>query len=635
MKQNRSAPVVDTSRSPHARLRPVPANAVTLSDTFWEPRRKINRTVTLPSQYRHLEETGRLDNFRRASGKKTGIPFQGIYFNDSDVYKWLEAAAWTLATHDDPALAAMVDAVVTEIEVAQQADGYLNTYYMLERAEQRWSNLRDMHELYCAGHFLQAAVAHHRATGDDRLLNVACRLADCICAVFGPEEAGKRAQSDGHEEIEMALVELYRVTGDAKYLRQAQFFIDVRGRGAISGSSYHQDHKPFRELDEMIGHAVRMVYLDCGAADVCLETGEAALKAAMDRQWDNMIRRRIYVTGGLGARYEGEAFGKDYELPNERAYTETCAAIGSVMWNHRMLAIASEARYADLIEHTLYNAVLPGLSLDGQAYFYQNPLRDDGKHRRQPWFGCACCPPNVARLLASLPGYFYSVDDRGIYAHLYAEGTAQITLPEGRTVGLTQHTRYPWEGDVRLTVEGEGVFSLFLRIPAWCGEGSAAAALEVAGEPSGVTLTPGTYAEVRRAWTPGDTIHLRLPMPVRRIECHPCVAENAGHVALQRGPIVYCVEQADNLGVDVHDLALPADAELRPEWRADLLGGVVTLRGTAQTAPPDTAWEGRLYRTVGAPAFSTPGNSVSLTAIPYYAWANRESGPMQVWIRNR
>jgi uncharacterized protein len=526
------SPVVDTSRSSHVRLRPLPLGAVDLADDFWEPRRHINREVTLPSQYKHLEETGGLDNFRRASGKTSG-EYQGIYFNDSDVYKWLEAAAWTLAEGSDPELERMVDAAITEIKNAQRPDGYLNTYFTFERATERWTNF-DLHEMYCAGHLFQAAVAHYRATGSERLLDVATRFADHICDTFGPEE-GKRHAIDGHEEVEMALVELFRVTGERRYLQGARYFVDARGQGllgspyALHEPSYSQDHEPFRNQSEVVGHAVRALYLYSGAADVFAETGEPALLQALERLWKNMTTRRMYVSGGLGSRYEGEAFGRDFELPNERAYTETCAAIASVMWNWRMLALEGEARYADLIEHTLYNAVLPGVSLDGQHYFYQNPLADDGSHRRQPWFGCACCPPNVARLLASLPGYFYSTSEGAVWVHLYAQGAATVEYGGNGIVRLRQRTRYPWDGRVEITIEAEGEFALMLRVPAWCEEG---AAVEVNGEPQDVVLSSGSYVEIRRTWRPGDTIDMDLPMPVRRVECHPYVAENAGRVAL-------------------------------------------------------------------------------------------------------
>jgi uncharacterized protein len=626
-------PVVDTSRSPHVRLRPVPLDAVDLADDFWEPRRRINREVTLPSQYRHLEDTGRLDNFRRASGK-IGGGYQGIYFNDSDVYKWLEAAAWTLAEGSDSELERMVDAAITEIEDAQRPDGYLNTYFTFERAAQRWTDF-DLHEMYCAGHLFQAAVAHFRATGSERLLAVATRFADHICDTFGPED-GKRQAVDGHEEVEMALVELFRVTGEKRYLEGAQYFIDARGHGLLGRPygqhepSYSQDHEPLRDQSEVVGHAVRALYLYSGAADVYAETGERALLQALRRLWENMTTRRMYVSGGLGSRYEGEAFGKDFELPNERAYTETCAAIANVMWNWRMLALEGEARYADLIEHTLYNAVLPGLSLDGQHYFYQNPLADDGSHRRQPWFGCACCPPNVARLLASLPGYLYSTSEDAVWVHLYAEGAATVELDGKRTIRLHQRTRYPWDGSVETTVEAEGEFTIMLRIPAWCEEG---VAVEVNGEPVEAELSPGSYANLHRTWRPGDTINLDLPMPVRRVESHPYVAENAGSVALMRGPLLYCAEQVDNPGVELRDIVLEG-REPAISLEPDLLGGVTVLQAEARLAAPDNGWEDRLYRTLHPRERDTQTYPTRVTLVPYYAWANREPGAMRVWLRN-
>ena len=624
-----SLAVVDTSLSPRTKLRPVPLDAVQLTDQFWVPRRRINRETTLPSQFQHLETTGRLDNFRRASGKMD-ISFQGIYFNDSDVYKWLEGAAWTLATEDGPDIARMVDVVIQEIADAQQPDGYLNTYFMFEHEAERWSNLRDLHEMYCAGHLIQAAVAHHRATGEDRLLNVARRLADHICSVFGPE-AGKRPGTDGHEEIEMALVELYRDTGDQRYLRQAEYFVNARGQGLAGGDEYHQDHAPFREQREIVGHAVRAVYLNAGAADLYAEAGDESLREALDALWENMTQKRMYVSGGIGSRYEGEAFGKDYELPNARAYTETCAAIGSVMWNWRMLQLGGEARYADLIEHTLYNAVLPGLSLDGQSYFYQNPLEDDGTHRRQPWFGCACCPPNVTRTLAALPGYFYGVSDDSVWIHLYAEGSAQLSLPDGRTIELRQSTQYPWDGTVEIEVRGEGEFALQLRIPGWC---ASDATLDINGSQTDTPLVPGKYVEVRRDWTTGDVVRLTLPMPIRRIVCHPSVAENAGRIALMRGPLLYGVEAVDNPGVDPRNIVLSKSEDLTQEFRPDLLGGVVLLSGEAHVVHPDDSWTGVLYQTADMTAGQHRGEPATITAIPYYAWANREPGPMCVWLRH-
>jgi DUF1680 family protein len=637
-----SGAVVDTSRSPHCRLRPVPLTAVRLEDEFWAPRLRTNREVTLPGQYEQCEQTGRIDNFRRASGKKQ-IDFQGIYFNDSDVYKWVEAASFSLATHPDPRLQQMLDTVVQEIADAQDSDGYLNTYFTFDRKAERWTDLPAKHELYCAGHLFQAAVAHHRATGRKELLDVARRFADHIMATFGPDA---RPGACGHEEIELALVELYRDTGDERYLRQAGFFLGQRGRKppVIGGSPYLQDHQPFRELGRVVGHAVRMVYLTSGAADIYAETGEPALRVALERLWRNMTERHSYVTGGIGARYEGEAFGADWELPNDRAYAETCAAIGSVMWNWRMLQLDGEARFADALETTLYNGVLSGLSLDGQAYFYQNPLADGGSHRRQPWFGCACCPPNIARLLASLPGYFYSTSDQGIWVHLYATGTMSIEWPDPHhsppithhSLTLRQQTRYPWEGDVEIEMERDAPapFSLFLRIPGWC-EG---ALVSVNGEALDAEARPGSYVELCRRWCSGDHVLLSLPLPIRRIVSHPYVTNNSGRAVLARGPLVYCLEGTDHPGVDVRDLVLPMQTPLQARHEPGLLGGVFTLTGEAIADPP-TDWAGRLYRSLTPgekqSAALSEGTTVPIQAIPYYAWANREPGPMQVWIRSR
>lgn len=653
--------VVDASHSPHALFRPVPLDAVRLSDEFWEPRRRTNAAVTLLSQFAHLESTGCLDNFRRVYGK-TEAPFRGPYFADSDLYKWLEAASSALLGRDVPGLKERIDEAISVIEGAQKPDGYLNTYFSCEREGERFTNLRDLHEMYCAGHLIQAAAAHHRATGSERLLTVARGVADNLCATFGPAEEGKIFGTDGHPEIEMALVELARATGEARYTEQARFFVEARGRvpgacyrrkGEVSarpGDVYCQDHIPFRDLADVTGHAVRMLYLSCGAADLYLETGDTSLKAALDRQWENMTTRRMYVSGGLGARWEGEAFGTDYELPNERAYTETCAAIASVMWNYRMLLATGESRYADLMEWTLYNAVLPGLSRDGEHYFYQNPLADDGAHRRRAWFGCACCPPNVARLLAQLPGYFYCVSDaeNAVAVNLYASGTARLVLPDNRTVKLTTQTRYPWDGDIAITVNGEGDFRLDLRIPEWCSPSKteAAATLTINGEPwpgaAAEELRPGSFIAVRRDWRPGDRVHLHLPMPVRRLECHPAVTENAGRIALTRGPLLYCLEGADHGETDLRSLSLGTDAPVSASFQPGLLGGIVTLSGPAWAA---ASWEEgdeksrRLYTPVARDAGATgvakpPAFPIPFTAIPYYAWANREPGRLLVWVRS-
>ncbi len=672
---------MDTGRSPYARLRPVAIAAVRLEDAFWAPRRRLLQDITLRQQYEQCELTGRLDNFRRAAGKLQ-IPFQGRYYNDSDVYKWLEAASFALAGEPDQTLEGLVDGVVAEIAAAQSPDGYLNTYFTFEREAERWTDLTTKHEMYCAGHLIQAAIAHHRVTGKRTLLNVAIRLADHICATFGPQA---RPGADGHEEIELAMVELSRETGDRRYVDAALFFLDQRGRQppVIGGSPYHQDHLPVRRQHEIVGHAVRATYLACGMTDVAAETGDAGLLEALDHLWESAFGRKAYLTGGLGARWSGEAFGADYELPSERAYAETCAAIGGFMWNWRRLALgpgapdgsstggtparsptnvspldgsppggdgaargAAGGHFADWMETALYNGILSGLSLDGTEYFYQNPLADGGHHRRQPWFGTACCPPNIARLLLSLPGYCYSTSPEGLWVHLYAAGEVRAPLgaPQwaplgagalGSTATIRVETSYPWDGVIRLTVQTppgqtpREPGGLFLRIPGWCEQ----ARLTVNGVPAGADLRPGTYAELRREWRTGDVVELDLPMTVRRVVGHPRVTATHGRVALARGPLVYCLEGVDHPGVDVRDLELPSSAELRAERAAGLLGGVTIVRGQAVSAPPDD-WDGRLYRRQGEDVQGGAARRpVPFVAIPYYAWANRAPGPMQVWMR--
>ncbi len=528
-----------------------------------------------------------MNNFRRAAGAFDG-PFEGIFFNDSDVYKWLEAASWELACGPNEELQTMVDESIELIANAQQTDGYLNTYFMFENAAERWSNLKDKHELYCAGHLMQAAVAHYRATGNAKLLDVARRFANCICATFGPKSQNKKEETDGHEEIEMALIELYRATGEARYLKQAQFFIEVRGRGTIGGSNYHQDHEPLREQKRMTGHAVRHVYFCAGGADLVMENGDEPTRAALHRLWQNMVFRQMYITGGIGSRYEGEAFGHDFELPNQRAYTETCAAIGSVMWNWRMLLLEADARFADIMELALYNGVMSGISLDGESYFYQNPLADDGTHRREAWFGCACCPPNIARLLSQLPGYFYSVSDEGIWAHFYAQSTARIALPGGGTVELKQHTKYPFEGEIEIEISAlddvpaDREWTLFLRAPLWCSSFHKPKINDKSADVSKPKNGGANYLSLSRVWEKGDRVSVSFPMPVRRMECHPYAAEDSAHVALMRGPLVYCIEGADHRGHDLRDIVLPNRTRIETDERPHLFGRRNRFNGTSR-----------------------------------------------------
>ena len=635
--QNTSAQsvIVDTSRSPYTRLRPAPIKAVILEDTFWRHRRQLNRDVMLPAQYGLCERTGRIANFRRAAGQLEG-DFQGQYFNDSDVYKLLEAAAWALVGEDSVELKALVDRLIDVIAAAQEPDGYLNTFFTFERASQRWTNF-DLHEMYCAGHLIQAAVAHYRSTGETRLLHVATRFADHICARFGPEEQGKQFGNDGHPEIEMALVELYRTTGERKYLAQARYLVANRGYGRVSDrpfghfpTSYHQDHLPFHSLTRLEGHAVRAVYLNCGATDIAAERDEPELRTALDTMWDSMSSRQMYIHGGLGPRHENEGFGpNDYELPNERAHAETCASVANAMWNWRLLLLTGQARYADMMELELYNSILSGVSLDGKGYFYQNPLSDDGHHRRQEWFSTACCPGNVSRLLSELPGYFYSTTDTGVWIHLYASNSAALTLPDNSTIELTQRTNYPWSGEIRVETKTAGLYDLYLRLPGWCKAGWT---VTVNQEVVGHELTDGNYLHIRREWRAHDVVQLNLPMPVERMESHPFVAENHTRVALMRGPVLYCVEAVDHPDTDVRLFELSESDTFEPEYAPDMLNGVVVLRGTAQVRATEADWGKQLYRPQESAAHANSARTAVVTAIPYYAWANREPGPMLVWL---
>ena len=635
---NSSLPVItETHNSPFASLQPVSMTDVQLEDGFWKTPQQINQSITIPTQYELLARTGRLDNFLRAAGK-LDKPFQGLVFNDSDVYKWLEAASWSLAYNQSEELRRQVDLIISLISAAQQKDGYLNTYFSLGKANERWTNLREKHELYCAGHLIQAAIAHFRTTRDEKLLEIAVRLADHIYSEFGPS---RRAGTCGHPEVEMALVELYRTTGNKKYLDLAILFIDRRGRGLLGGSEYLIDHAPFRTLDHLVGHAVRALYLCSGAADIVLETGEQQLLKTLEHLWTHMVQQQIYITGGLGARYEGEAFGEPYELPNARAYAETCAAIASVMWNWRMFQIDGDPRYMELLEWTLYNAVLPGISLDGKQYFYVNPLRDDGNHRRQSWFECACCPPNISRTLAMLPGYIYSLSPAGIWVNLYAASSVNVKLPAGQCIKLHQKTAYPWDG--RITIELTSVFpaesanddllskpfSLFLRMPSWLDEDSVV--VMVNGEPIDYPIHAGTYLEINSAWQSGDRIELELSMQVHYIESHPLVLENTGRIAIARGPLLYCLEEVDNLALPLSRIVIDRSCQAGVEYLPELLGGVKQLTCRARIDEIDPEWQGRLYRPYKRGSTQRRNPEAEIKCVPYFAWANRAAGAMQVW----
>lgn len=621
---------------------PVPFTEVQVRDGFWSPRLRTNREVTIPYDFQKCEETGRISNFARAGRLEEG-EFEGIYYNDSDVYKVIEGASYSLAVMYDEELDRYLDDLIANITAAQWDDGYLSTYYTLVEPDRRWTNMKDMHELYCAGHLFEAAVAHHQATGKRTLLEVAIRLADHINTVFGPD--GLHAVP-GHEEIEIGLTRLYRATGDEKYLDLARFFLDERGYAhdrELYGE-YCQDHEPVIQQSEAVGHAVRAGYLYSGMADVAALTGQREYIDALDRIWENVVSKKLFLTGGIGASRRGEAFGDNYDLPNATAYNETCAAIANAMWNYRMFLVHRDASYLDVLERVLYNGFLSGVSLSGDLFFYPNPLASDGEYgfnhgfaTRQPWFRTSCCPVNVVRFLPSIAGYVYACEDDVIYVGLYIGGAGNVKLDDN-TVNLAQQTSYPWDGDVtvRITPEHPERFTIKLRIPGWArgrpvpsdlysylegagsGERAGEIGLKINGESHGLELEKG-FARITRTWRAGDMIELHLPMPVRRVVAHPMVKEDAGLVALERGPIVYCAEFADN-GGQVSHLVLPDEAEFTAEHLPDLLGGVTVLRTTA------------LARARGGGEGPGTEEPVDFTAIPYYAWSHRGVGEMAVWL---
>ena len=621
--------------APTRTLHPLDLTDVKIDDAFWGPRLETNRRVTIPHIYRMCRETGRIDALKLQWKPGQGNPPH--IFWDSDVAKWVEAASYAVGTRSDPQIRKMLDEVVGLFAAAQQPDGYLNSHFAVTEQDKRWTNLRDRHELYCAGHLIEAAVAHHAATGDRTLLDVVCRYADYIDSVFGP---GKRTGYPGHEEIELALVKLYRATGEERYLELCRYFIDERGKqphffdqeAKARGEDparfrhgryeYNQSHLPVREQTEALGHAVRAMYLYSGMADLAAEIGDAELLDACRRLWDSTTLRKMYITGGIGSRGQGESLGADYELPNEVAYAETCAAIGLVFFAQRMIQIEPDGRYADVMERALYNGTLSGVSLEGTRFFYVNPLESAGRHHRQEFFSCSCCPPNIARLLASLGAYAYSAGDDALYVHLYIGGEGKAEL-DGQSVSLTQRTRYPWDGDVEITVglDEPSAFALMLRIPGWCSRHK----LKINGKTASARISKG-YAAINREWADGDRVELALDMPIERVSAHPLVLDNAGRVALQRGPVVYCLEQCDH-SVDVRSILLSDTAKLTTRFDRELLGGVMVIEGSG-LAPALTGWQTQSYRSTNA----TRTKRVAIKAIPYCVWDNRDPGPMTVWI---
>jgi len=599
-------------------LAPVNFSEVSIQSEFWSPRQETNRKVSIPHNLDTCEATGRIDNFRHTAGTTAKAPFRGHIFHDSDVYKVLEGVAYSLHTHPDPELAARLDEIIDLVRRSQQPDGYLNTWFTLKEPERRWKNLQGAHELYCAGHMFEAAVAHYRATGKRTFLDVACKYADYIDSVFGPE---RRHGIAGHPEIELALVKLWRATGEERYLNLARFFVEEHGNEKHRKlfGRYCQDHMPVRQQTEPVGHAVRFLYFYSGVADLAGIDADQGYIDTMEQLWQYIVRKKMYVTGGVGVQHHGEGFAKAYYLPNYDAYCETCASIAMVFWNHRLALLHGEGRFADLVERLLYNGALAGISLDGSKFFYVNPLASRGNHHRQPWYGCACCPTNVVRFIASLGEYVYGTmaDGSGVCVLQYLGGTGTVQLKTGK-VRLVQTTRYPWESKVKITVQPEGAkdFTIRLRIPGWC-EGATVA---VNDEQISATCQKG-FVSLRRTWKTGDTISLNFPMPVRQVASDPNVKENAGRRVIMRGPVVYCLEDVDN-PCRVDQVAIAEGASFETQFRPDLLGGVTVLEVKGRQ-------QGLVETDDG---FHVESGPVALTAIPYYAWDNREPGRMVVWV---
>jgi uncharacterized protein len=618
----------------------VPFTAVHLNDDFWKPKIETNRTVTIPYAFDQCERTGRVGNFIRAAQAIRGETLTDRHapakvYDDTDIYKIIEGASYTLSVHPDPKLDAYVDELIAKVAAAQEPDGYIYTSRTIKPdvpdpriGAERWEKEEILsHELYDAGHLYESAVAHYQATGKRNLLNVAVKNADLLVRTFGP---GKRKIYPGHQIIEMGLVRLYRVTGNEQYLDLAKFLLDSRGPG---GTAYNQADLRVIDQTEAEGHAVRATYMYSGMADVAALTGDASYLKAIDAIWENVVTKKLYITGGIGATGVGEAFGKNYELPNMTAYNETCASVGNDYWNYRLFLLHGDARYIDVMERTLYNGLISGVSSDGKLFFYSNPLESNGQHTRSPWFGTACCPGNTTRFLASVPGYVYAKRDHTIYVNLFASGTADIDMNSNQRVHITQETRYPWDGHVSLTITPDQPrrFAIKMRIPGWArGEvvpgdlyhfvdtEREPVKLQVNGRAMTVPLDKG-YATLEREWTPGDKIQLYLPMPVRRITVNAQVSADRGRIALQRGPLVYAAEWPDNPNGRVRNLVLSKDEHLTAEYQPGLLSGVVAIQGQAVAYSFGPHGEIKQQRQ-------------PFTAIPYYAWANRGPGQMAVWI---
>ncbi len=641
---------------PANRLSPLPVAAVKIHDTFWAPRQEVNRTRTLDHVLQQIEGTGGLHNFDIAAGKVTG-KFGGPFWADSDLYKWIEGASWTLATHPDPALDAKLDGIIARIAAAQQPDGYLDTFVQINVPDLRFKNFAFFHEDFSSGHLFEAAVAHYQATGKKTLLTVATRLADLFDREFGP---GKKDYISGHEGIELALVKLSRATGETRYLDLAEAMIDRRGQKPSIferqfreldpnrtvdflgkplrigewyerfylkdpkkfDTRYAQDHLPVREQKEAVGHAVRAMFLYCGMADLVYEKSDVRLWDASKALHDSVTLHRMYVTGGIGPSEHNEGFTDDYDLPNETAYQETCASAAMVLWNHRLFNLTGDAKYTDVMEQSLYNAVAAGVSLSGDLFCYVTPLASRGDFKRSPWFGVPCCPTTIARFLPSLGQYIYSRSADGLWINLFIASDATTPLDTGQ-VTVRQSTNYPWDGDVKIAVEPDAPreFTLHVRLPGW----TSAPVVQVNGAAVTPEISRG-YAAIRRQWKKGDTVQVSLPMEVQRLAGHPKVLPTQGKVAVRRGPLIYSFEQADNRAA-LDTVVLPQNATFKAQFDPNLAGGVVKLT-TEGLTHKSADWTGRLYQ----PLDVSPATPVTLTAVPYAVWGNRGLGQMIVWI---
>jgi uncharacterized protein len=633
---------VDNLSSTNSFYQVLSNGAVRFTSGFWAERQEVNHKVSLKHAYAMLNKAGNFDNLKMAAGLESGS-YRGMNFADENVYKWLEAMGWELGRSPDEELRALADEVISLVAAAQRPDGYLNSYYQVVEPEQRWSDLDFGHELYCAGHLIQAAIAFKRAMDDDRLLTIALRFVGHIEIVFGP---GKKEEACGHPEIEMALVELSRLTGEKRFLQLAQFFVDQRGKKKMrgvgaNGPEYHQDHVAVREAEGVAGHAVRQMYLAAAVADLCMESGEQALVEASYRLWNDMTRGKLYITGSVGSRYDGESFGEMYELPTDQCYCETCAGIGNFFWNWRMLLMTGESRYANLMERLMYNGILSSPGLDGTSYFYVNPLMlrngryvrlstNPDKERkisgRPEWHSVACCPPNVMRLLASLPNYFATRSEADIQIHQYSN--MKVSSGPNR---LAIETEYPWDGRVKIMVteSGDQPWKLSFRVPDWCKRFGT----KVNRQDVDSHLEKG-YTTLERMWRAGDVVEIEFAMSPFWLEADPRVDSVRGCVALQRGPIVYCLEGQDQESdVNLLDLKIDLSEELTSRWCADLLGGVLTLDGIGYQQDRSNWQENGLYRPlIRENEMRHSEQKVKWTAIPYYAWGNRGLESMRVWI---